>query len=385
MANRKNKGNVAAPLEEALEKSRRERAAKLAQEMLGTNPQKLAQEMLGKQRRTNAPRAAGPGPVAGTLASRVGVTKRSNSLPRPAVAPARNPRQPSHLSRPHNDDNNYRPRERRDGPDRRDGHDRRDAARETITISSDAASNAKSNGYVEREIVDESAGLSIRGAASGPYIVQASNFAPGTTAADIESVMAGVGGAMNYCKLVMSMPSVVAQMSFVEKAGADAVIKMFNNKKADGRTLFVQMHHENGPATNGAATEAPLPVEEEPLTAVVDTVGDTAMEIDEHADARVAEDRQREERRREPREPREPRDREPAYPSSAPRQNNDYRPRAEPAYQDGRYGYDGRDRRYGGGGRGGGYGGGGAYGGGGGGRMYSDRMRHGDSGRGYRP
>jgi len=55
---------------------RKDRAAKLAQDMLGTNPQKLAQEMLGKNRRASAPRAAvGPGPVAGTLASRVGITK----------------------------------------------------------------------------------------------------------------------------------------------------------------------------------------------------------------------------------------------------------------------------------------------------------------------
>lgn len=80
-------------------------------------------------------------------------------------------------------------------------------------------------------MVDDSAGLSIRGAASGPYIVLASNFAPGTTAADIESVMQGVGGQLNYCKLAASTPTVIAQMSFVERAGAEAVIKTFNNKK----------------------------------------------------------------------------------------------------------------------------------------------------------
>jgi len=84
---------------------------------------------------------------------------------------------------------------------------------------------------VERETVDNGAGLSIRGAASGPYIVEASNFAPGTTAADIESVMQGVGGQLNYCRLVAATPTVIAQMSFVDKLGAEAVIKMFNNKK----------------------------------------------------------------------------------------------------------------------------------------------------------
>lgn len=88
-------------------------------------------------------------------------------------------------------------------------------------------------------MVDDSAGLSIRGRASGPYIVQASNFAPGTTAADIESVMQGVGGQMNYCRLVSATPTVIAQMSFLDKAGADAVIKMFNNKKVSQLDMTV--------------------------------------------------------------------------------------------------------------------------------------------------
>jgi len=160
--------------------------------------------------------------------------------------------------------------------------------------------------------------------------------------------------------------------------------------QADGRTLLVQMLHNNGNAgyANGGAVEASLTVEEEPLSAFVDTIGDDAMEVDEHADARAAEDRQREERRREPREPREQRQprepREPAYPTGpAQRQANDYQRRAEPAYQDGRFGFDGRDRGYGGA-RGGLFG----RGGGGGGRMYSDRMirgGRGGSGQSYRP
>jgi hypothetical protein len=63
--------------------------------------------------------------------------------------------------------------------------------------------------------------------------VRAENFAPGTTAADIESVMSNVGGQMNYCKLVSApqLPGVVAEMSFVEKSGATNVIEMFNGKK----------------------------------------------------------------------------------------------------------------------------------------------------------
>jgi hypothetical protein len=73
--------------------------------------------------------------------------------------------------------------------------------------------------------------MDIKGAASGPYIVIAQNFAPGTTAADIESVMLSVGGQMTSCKLVASNPRVIAEMAFVEKSGAEKVIDVFNGKK----------------------------------------------------------------------------------------------------------------------------------------------------------
>ena len=61
--------------------------------------------------------------------------------------------------------------------------------------------------------------------------MRAQNFAPGTTAADIESVMQNVGGQMTYCKLVSAAPTVIAEMSFVDRTGAEKVIDMFNNKK----------------------------------------------------------------------------------------------------------------------------------------------------------
>lgn len=62
-------------------------------------------------------------------------------------------------------------------------------------------------------------------------MVVASNFAPGTTAADIESVMQPIGGNMAGCRLVASSPTVIAEMVFLERAGADNVIAMFNNKR----------------------------------------------------------------------------------------------------------------------------------------------------------
>ncbi|KAL9123560.1 MAG: hypothetical protein Q9217_007017, partial [Psora testacea] len=82
--------------------------------------------------------------------------------------------------------------------------------------------------------------ISIRGAA-GPYVVIGSNFAPGTTAADIESAMIPSGGEMQSCRIITASPTVMAEMVFSEKHNAEAVIEMFNNKKADGRILHVYM------------------------------------------------------------------------------------------------------------------------------------------------
>ncbi|KAK8124914.1 uncharacterized protein PG998_000673 [Apiospora kogelbergensis] len=74
-------------------------------------------------------------------------------------------------------------------------------------------------------------GMSIRGLA-GPYAVLAQNFAPGTTAADIESAMTPVGG------LVV----------FESREGAEQAIATFNNQTADGRILHVYMKPGGGPS-----------------------------------------------------------------------------------------------------------------------------------------
>ncbi|WYZ40269.1 hypothetical protein EsH8_IV_000610 [Colletotrichum jinshuiense] len=81
-------------------------------------------------------------------------------------------------------------------------------------------------------------GLSIRGLA-GPFAVMAQNFAPGTTAADIESAMTPVGGEMLSCRIIKTSPLIVAEMVFATKEGGDAVIATFNNQTADGRIIKV--------------------------------------------------------------------------------------------------------------------------------------------------
>lgn len=72
-------------------------------------------------------------------------------------------------------------------------------------------------------------GLTIRGLA-GPYIVLAQNFAPGTTAADIESAMTPIGGIINRCRIIKTSPMVIAEIEFQTKEGADAAINQFNNQ-----------------------------------------------------------------------------------------------------------------------------------------------------------
>lgn len=90
-----------------------------------------------------------------------------------------------------------------------------------------AVTQSPRNGVASRGLGEE---ISIRGTA-GPYVVVSSNFAPGTTAADIESAMVPSGGEMQSCRIISSAPTVMAEMIFAEKHNAESVISTFNNKK----------------------------------------------------------------------------------------------------------------------------------------------------------
>lgn len=83
----------------------------------------------------------------------------------------------------------------------------------------------------QTQALQPQANFSIRGTASGPCTVLGSNFAPGTTAADIQSAFEPEGGPMLHCVLVNTYPMVVAEMVFAERAGAEAVVAKFNNQK----------------------------------------------------------------------------------------------------------------------------------------------------------
>ena len=90
-----------------------------------------------------------------------------------------------------------------------------------------AVTQSPLNGVASKGPVGE---ISIRGTA-GPYVVIGSNFAPGTTAADIESAMVPSGSEMQSCRIITSTPTVMAEMVFAEKHNAESVISTFNNKK----------------------------------------------------------------------------------------------------------------------------------------------------------
>ncbi|KAI1450666.1 hypothetical protein F5Y02DRAFT_365496 [Annulohypoxylon stygium] len=83
-------------------------------------------------------------------------------------------------------------------------------------------------------------GMKIKGSA-GPFVVMAQNFAPGTTAADIENVMTPVGGLISNCRILKTHPIIIAEITFESKEGANQVIQQFNNQTADGKTLHVYM------------------------------------------------------------------------------------------------------------------------------------------------
>ena len=61
----------------------------------------------------------------------------------------------------------------------------------------------------------------------------AQNFAPGTTAADIESAMTPVGGVIERVKIIKTHPLVIAEIKFQNKEGGERVIAAFN-----GQTVF---------------------------------------------------------------------------------------------------------------------------------------------------
>lgn len=79
-------------------------------------------------------------------------------------------------------------------------------------------------------------GFSIKGVATGgPITVIGSNFASGTTAADIEAVMAPVvaegDGEILSCKVISAKPTVIVELSIDKRGAAQNLCDIFNGQR----------------------------------------------------------------------------------------------------------------------------------------------------------
>ncbi|KAJ5938652.1 hypothetical protein N7466_001786 [Penicillium verhagenii] len=241
--------------------------------------EELANSILGKNRSARRASAPGAGGIQksqnakpGSLASRIGVPKRSastanlrgnkpnskpnfkpNPKPNPKPAPATAPTAPA-----------------------------KKPARNNRQPNKDRLQNAIESGSSQATIHSPRSGLSIKGA-SGPFIVIGSNFAPGTTAADIQSALEPTSGPMLSCRVISHNPTVTAEFAFENKWNAENVVANYHHQRADGRLLSMVLK------PTGSAASA---------------------NQNEYSDLRVQADRERKNRR------------------------------AEPSVQDGRYGFD---------------------------------------------
>lgn len=223
----------------------------------------LADKIFNKGRRQSAPAGLKPPQPGGSLASRVGVKK---SQPQSKATPSALRRRANGLN---GDVNGEWTHDLHTSVSRPDPSSLPLSSRITLPGAAAAAARraptaaasskkkfARLSAAVDRMDTDPSvrqqvnvvaqrgtlripdAGMTIRGLA-GPFAVMAQNFAPGTTAADVESAMTPVGGEMLSCEVVKTQPFMIVEMVFASREGGERVIETFNNKTADGRILKV--------------------------------------------------------------------------------------------------------------------------------------------------
>ncbi|CRG91393.1 hypothetical protein PISL3812_08441 [Talaromyces islandicus] len=197
--------------------------------------QALANQLLSKKSR----RASAPGPGIGnkkapaekSLASRIGVVKRSASTSsKPKSKPLAATRSAASSSRQSLPGNNRRTREDRMIADIE--------ARNDVQV--------KSSSVVGK-------GISIKGTGSGPFVVLARNFAPGTNAADIEAALEPVAGQILGVNIQTFTPYVSAEIACAEKWGAEAIVAQFHGQKADGRVLHLEYKGTGSSSFNAPA------------------------------------------------------------------------------------------------------------------------------------
>ncbi|PLN77803.1 hypothetical protein BDW42DRAFT_176163 [Aspergillus taichungensis] len=182
--------------------------------------EELASRLLGKNRRASAP-GSGAGNKAqnatpGSLASRIGVAKR------PASAVSKPKKHTPTAPAPVPSASSSRKPNKKRRPD------------ENRLFSALNSANGQAS------VRGQSTGLSIKGAGSGPFVVVGSNFAPGTTAADIQAAIEPISGHILNCWVTSQHPTVTAEIAFEEKSAAENAIANFHNKKADGMVISLR-------------------------------------------------------------------------------------------------------------------------------------------------
>jgi hypothetical protein len=80
-------------------------------------------------------------------------------------------------------------------------------------------------------------GINIKGASAAPPVVIGSNFAPGTTAADIQSAIEPVSGKIISCWITSQKPTVTAEITFAETSSAEKAVANFHNQRV-GRFML---------------------------------------------------------------------------------------------------------------------------------------------------
>ncbi|RMZ76165.1 hypothetical protein DV738_g5105, partial [Chaetothyriales sp. CBS 135597] len=132
--------------------------------------------------------------------------------------------------------------------------------------------------------ISKSRGIAIKGAA-GPFTVVATNFAPGTTAADIESAVAHDGADVDgnntllSCRLTSSHrdPIVTAELVYSDREVAERIVSLYNNQRADGRILKLSIQPTSGKALFKPTAAPSQQPQSNPGAALLDDEDDVDM------------------------------------------------------------------------------------------------------------
>ncbi|KAJ5673752.1 hypothetical protein N7462_009191 [Penicillium macrosclerotiorum] len=188
--------------------------------------EQLANQLLGKNRKEKGRRASAPGAITkasaakpGSLASRIGPLKRTTSQTFTPRNQTKKPNPAPATTGP--TDSRTKPTNKR----------RQNAERLLSVLES---------GHGQAHVRKPGGGLSIKGA-SGPFVVIGSNFAPGTTAADIQSALEPVSGPMMSCRVISHHPTVTAEFEYEDKLSAEGAVANFDRQRADGRILSMKL------------------------------------------------------------------------------------------------------------------------------------------------